>query len=371
MDGQLRFGLPGNPIFPALVAGTILTPTLHWTIESEGAARFAAELSYLTEQLSWKSDYNLVLPEVGDTLDLVGWVTIDNQSGKSFTNAHIKLMAGDVAKVAATMARRQFNSGGYGGGGPPGVPISEKTFDEYHLYSLSRATTLLDAQKKQVEFVRAEGVRSKVFYSYDGADLSAYGGWQEQELNTDATFGTAVNKKVAVTREFENKESNQLGIPLPKGRLRVYRRDADGRLEFTGENTIDHTPRDETVRLNTGYAFDLVGERKRSHINVHLANNAARFVTDPATGALVAVANPGEKAEDPFVDESFEISVRNRKQESVEIRIIEHLYRSVNWVIQRPSSEFTKLDARTIEFRVQLAPGEEKKVEYTVHYTWW
>jgi len=369
VNGQLQFGLPGKPIFPALADNTILTPTLNWTIEAAGAAKFAAELSYLTEQLSWAADYNLVLPEKGDTLDVAGWVTIDNQSGKSFADAQIKLLAGDVSKIRQSDPRMMaMRGGGFGGGGAP--PVTEKTFDEYHLYSLSRPTTLLDAQKKQVEFVRAEGVKSQVFYTYDGADLTGYGDWRAQEWNLDSTFGTDVNKKVSVTREFENKEANQLGVPLPKGMLRVYRRDADGRLEFTGENMIDHTPRDETVRLNTGFAFDLVGERKRTHLNVRDSGRGAEFATDPNTGAPIAVRPADDRKDERFVDESFEISVRNRKQEAVEIRVIEHLYRGLNWEIQRPSHAFTKLDARTIEFRVQLAPGEEKKVAYTAHYTW-
>lgn len=371
VEGELRFGLPGNPLFPALGDDIILTPTLGWTIEAAAPARFPAELSYVTDQLSWVADYNLVLPEKGDTLDLSGWVTIDNQSGKSFADAQIKLMAGDVSRVRETESRMMaMRGGGGGGGGGNSLPVNEKTFDEYHLYTISRATTLLDAQKKQVEFVRADGVKSKVFYAYDGADLMAYGDWRAQEWNLDATFGTAVNKKVSVTREFENKEANHLGIPLPKGRLRVYRRDADGRLEFTGENTIDHTPRDETVRLNTGFAFDLVGERKRTHFNHHDGIGAAGFATDPATGAPIAIATSDEPDGKRFIDESIEISVRNRKQEAAEIRVIEHLYRCANWEIRRPSGEFTKLDARTIEFRVSLKPGEEKKVEYTVHYTW-
>lgn len=372
VEGELRFGLPGNPLFPALGDDIILTPTLGWTIEAAAAAKFPAELSYVTDQLSWVADYNLVLPETGDTLDLSGWVTIDNQSGKSFPNAQIKLMAGDVSRIQSTEPRyaARYAMGGGGGGGANSLPVSEKTFDEYHLYTISRATTLLDAQKKQVEFVRAEGVKSKVFYTYDGADLTAYGDWRVEEWNLDATFGTAVNKKVSVTREFENKEANQLGVPLPKGRLRVYRRDADGRLEFTGENIIDHTPRDETVRLNTGFAFDLVGERKRTHLNVRFSGHGVAFATDPNTGAPIAVRPADDRQDERFVDESFEISVRNRKQEAVEIRVIEHLYRGLNWEIQRPSHAFTKLDARTIEFRVQLAPGEEKKVAYTAHYTW-
>jgi hypothetical protein len=141
-----------------------------------------------------------------------------------------------------------------------------------------------------------------------------------------------------------NSESNHLGIPLPKGRLRFYRRDADGQMEFTGENTIDHTPRDEMIRVATGNAFDLVGERKRT--NRHMDNNRKEL------------------------DESFAIQLRNHKKEAVEIRIVEHLYRWPAWDITEASNPFVKTDAQTIEFRVEVKPDAEKSVTYTVHYSW-
>lgn len=371
VNGTLQFGLPGKPIFPALGDNTILTPTLHWTVESEAETELNAELSYVTGQLSWRADYNLVLPEKGDILDLAGWVTIDNQSGKSFSNAKIKLMAGDVSKIRSPVQARYGGGGFGGGGGESGAPpVTEKTFDDYHLYTLERSSTLLDAQKKQVEFVRAEGVNSNVYYTYDGADFSVIGEWRGKHLNMDSNYGPLLNRKVAVTREFENTVDNQLGLPLPKGRLRVYRRDEDGRLEFTGENEIDHTPTDETIRINTGFAFDLVADRKRTHINRHNGSGNVQFTTDPATGAPIVISAPGGGPSESFLDESFEITLRNRKKEAVEIRVAEHLYRWANWEIQRPSDEFTKTDSQSIEFRVLLKPGEEKNVDYTVHYTW-
>ena len=145
-------------------------------------------------------------------------------------------------------------------------------------------------------------------------------------------------------QEFKNAQANHLGIPLPKGRLRFYRRDTDGRLEFVGENSIDHTPKDETLRIYTGNAFDIVGERKRT--NYHLESNQH------------------------WMDESFEVRVRNHKKEAIEARVLEHLYRSNNWKLTDPSTEFQKLDAQTIEFPVTIKPDGESVVAYTVHY-WW
>ena len=230
------------------------------------------------------------------------------------------------------------------GGLPP--PVTEKSFDEYHLYTLERATTLLDRETKQVEFVRADGIKSRPIYVYDGAkiDYNRYNGWDYENIRNDRDYGTQSNPKVWVMREFMNAESNHLGVPLPKGRLRFYRRDADGQMEFTGENTIDHTPRDEMIQVTTGNAFDLVGERKRT--NHHLDNNRNEL------------------------DESFAIKLRNHKKEAVEIRVVEHLYRWPTWDITEKSNAFVKTDAQTIEFRVEVKPDAEETVTYTVHYTW-
>jgi hypothetical protein len=149
IGGKLRFSLPGQPIFPALADDTILKPTLFWVIEADPAGSFDAELSYLTGGLRWEADYNLVLPEKGNLLDMVGWVTMENQSGKSFDQARIKLMAGDVNKIQRVggFQRQRMIGGGGGGGGGSAPPVTEKTFDEYHLYTLEHPTTLHDQEK--------------------------------------------------------------------------------------------------------------------------------------------------------------------------------------------------------------------------------
>ncbi len=346
VNGRLQFTLPGLPLFPALSDDSILKPTLDWTVQTDRAGPLNAELAYITEGMTWKADYNLVSPEVGNSLDMVGWVTMDNQSGKSFDNARIKLMAGDVSKIQSqnSYGGGFGGGGGYaGGGGQPAV--SEKAFDEYHLYTLQRPTTLRDRETKQVEFVHASGIPSSVLYVYDGAALDSsqynYSDWQAR---TVATYGTQSNTKVSVFREIVNSAKNGLGIPLPKGRVRFYRRDADGHLEFIGENTIDHTPKDETLRVYTGNTFDLVGERRQT--DFHSNNN------------------------NTVVTETFEIKVRNHKAVSVEFRVVEHLYRGLTWTIEEHSQAFTKTDAHTIEFRVPVAPNAEGVVTYTAHYTW-
>jgi hypothetical protein len=343
VDGRLRFGLPGEPLFPSLKDDTILKPTLHWLIETEKQARFDAELCYVTGGMSWKADYNLIYPEKGDVMDLIGWVTMKNESGKTFENAKIKLMAGDVSKIRG---RERVYYGGYGGGGGAmAAPVSEKAFDEYHLYTLNRRTTLRDKQTKQVEFVRAEGVKSVSSYVYEGTNINPRHYIPSENVRNRPEYGIQSNTKVKVMREFKNSETNNLGIPLPKGRIRFYRRDDDGQLEFTGENTIDHSPRDEIVRVYTGNAFDLVGERQQ----VNFRTDNVRRVAD----------------------ESFEIKLRNHKDDqSVEIRVVEHLYRRRNWEITKASSDYTKTDSQTIEFRFVISPDKEEIITYTVHYTW-
>ncbi|HEY3762599.1 MAG TPA: DUF4139 domain-containing protein [Verrucomicrobiae bacterium] len=345
VNGEMQFGLPGKPLFPDLGNNTILKPALDWTIQSDSDGKFDAEIGYLSEGFSWEADYNLVSPEKGDDVDLIGWVTLDNQSGKTFENAKIKLMAGDVNRVQSPqpmVMREAMMDMAAGKAYQP--PVSEKAFDEFHLYTLDNPTTLRDRETKQVEFVHAEGIKSKTIYVYDGADLSQYGGWDYGSIRNNPGYGTQSNKKVWVMRKFVNSKTNHLGIALPKGKLRFYRRDDDGQLEFVGEDEIDHTPADETIRVNTGNAFDVVGERKQTNYNIDENNHRA--------------------------DESFEIKLRNHKKEPVTVRVVEHLYRWNNWDITAHSDDFTKTDSQTIEFNVQVQPDVEKTVTYTAHYSW-
>jgi hypothetical protein len=349
VDGQLRFGLPGTPVFPSLTDDSILKPTLNWKIHSDQTNDVTAELAYLTGGMSWRADYNVIAESDDDLVALLGWVTIENQCGTTFENARIKLMAGDVHRISPEANMNGYLYAGFAGGGgmrgnEPGV--TEKAFEDYHLYSVARPSTIRDRETKQIEFIRADQIQAKRKYVYDGADINwpQYRGWGYDTLRTHSDFGSKSTKKVSIVREFTNCESNNLGMPLPAGKLRFYRRDDDGQLEFTGENTIDHTPKDEVVRVNTGNAFDLVGERTRTN-----------FQTD------------GSKR---FTDEWFEIELRNHKEEPTVITVVEHLYRWRNWEISENDCEFSKKDSHTIEFEVALAPDEKKTIKYKVHYSW-
>lgn len=347
VNGKLQFSLPGLPVFPSLADDTILKPTLSWELQTDKPGATNAEFSYVTGGMDWEASYNVVAPPKGNVLELVGWVTLHNQSGKTFSDARIKLMAGDVNKVQPpqTYGRAISFAGGAIGVGGYGPPVTEKTFDEYHLYTLEHSTTLHDRETKQVEMVRASGIQSKSVYVYDGFKRDQnYQNWSPESIRQQESYGTLSNPKVWVMQEFKNSTENHLGMPLPKGRVRFYRRDDDGQLEFTGENDIDHTPKDETIRLYTGNAFDMTGERTRTE---YRADFNARWI-----------------------DESFEIKVRNHKTTPVEVRIVEHLYRWSSWDIVKNSDPFKKIDSKTMEFAVQIPPDGEKVVTYKVHYSW-
>jgi hypothetical protein len=292
-------------------------------------AKLNAELGYVTNGMSWQAAYNLIAPEKGDQVDIVGWVTVTNNTGKRFDEATVKLMAGDVNRV-------QPQAVGYGVNRKRGVAmmamasmdeavVTEKAFDEFHLYSLPRPVTLRDQETKQVEFLRATGVTAPQLYLYDQHKYGA---------------------KVATVREFKNtKENGGLGLPLPKGRTRFYRQDAaDGRLEFVGENNLDHTARNETVRLYTGDVFDIAVEKK-------------------ATDSQMSSRND-------FREEAFEVKLRNRKADTVEVRVVDHFNASVNWKLIQQSDPSEKTAADTAEFRITLKPDEEKVITYRVRYEW-
>jgi len=354
VDGVLRFGLPGQPLFPSLSADSILKPTLNWLLETSQPGKFDAEVSYVSGGMSWQSDYNIVVSDDSksspanktDLLDMIGWITMNNQSGKTFENANIKLLAGDVNKIQEGDVRtRVYAAAKMAMEADAMAPVvREKSFDEFHLYTLQRPATLRDQETKQVEFVRSTGIHALRLYVYDGANIGQYGYYSQDQIRQDPGYGTQSNPKVWVMEEFKNSDTNHLGIPLPKGKLRFYRRDTDGHLEFVGENTIDHTPKDETIRVYTGNAFDVIGERKRTSYHVDSRQN--------------------------WMDESFEIHVRNHKKEAVTVRVVEHLYRWSNWKLTEQSHPSKKMNAQTIEFPVTVAPDGEQVITYTVHYSW-
>ena len=343
-EGAVRFSLPGQPVFEGIDPNAFLKPSLVWQIASKKAGECPIEVAYVTAGMSWEATYNLVAPAEGrDEFDLSGWISLNNNTGKDFVDAAVKLIAGDVQKVQPPPPRMPKGRMAFAAAEADefGMP-EERAFDEFHLYTLPRPVRVRNNELKQVEFIRAPGVKGNRYYVYNPMVGYRWGGGR----NEDPDYGTQADKKVGVRIEISNSETNQLGVPLPKGRLRLYRADSkDGRREFTGENQMDHLPKNELLKLEMGNAFDLVGERKR-----------VDFTVDTT----------GKK-----MTESFEIKLRNRKeQDAVEIRVVEPLYRGANWKIAVSSLPFAKIDANTIEFRAPVPADGETVLTYTVNY-WW
>lgn len=346
VEGKIQFGLPGTPIFPALQNEALLHPALNWLLQSDRTAEVNAEIGYITGGFTWEASYNVVAPESGDLLDVVGWITLQNHSGHTFENARLQLMAGDVNKIAPAMDYMSKAAPLEVTASAPLIQVgaTEKAFDEYHLYTLGRPSTLENGETKQVEFLRGTSVPSKRIYVYEGYLLpeNLRGNWEYQFQQPN--IGLTSNKQVYIMREFRNSAADHLGIPLPKGRMRFYRRDTDGSLQFVGENFISHTPKDELVRVYTGNAFDIVAERTRT--DFHVDSNRQ------------------------YIDESYQIKLRNHKKEAVAVQVVEHMYRCDNWTITQKSAAYTKKDSHTVEFRANIPPDGETIVSYSVHYTW-
>lgn len=332
---------------PDLPGGLISKPTLVWNLSAEKEGLHQGRLAYQTSGITWWADYNLTLRESADQclLDVGAWVTIVNQSGASYEGARLKLVAGDVqraqprpqyAPAPAAMVARSAVKEESG--------FSEKSFFEYHLYTLGRPATLRNNSMQQIElFPMASGARCEKNLVYAGQASAYWGGYGAPV--TDRSYGNTSNKKVDVFLRFKNRRDNQLGIPLPAGKIKVAKQDeADKSLEFIGEDLIDHTPRDETVQIKLGSAFDVVGERRQVDFRVD-------------TGAK-------------WMEEEIEVKVRNRKEEAVTVIVKENLYRWSNWSITRKSQDYEKQDARTVHFPLRLAKGAEGVVRYTVRYTW-
>lgn len=325
--------------FPQLPGGLITKPTLIWLVNSARDGNQDTQVTYMTNGINWKANYVALVNKDDNAMNLNGWVTIDNQSGATYEDANLKLVAGDVRRVSPQPAARD---GVYAA--PTAAPkaseqqFTQQDFFEYHLYSLQRPTTIQNRETKQIEFTNAANVGINKLFVYDGAAQFRFYGYPV----IDSGYGRSTETKVATMLEFKNAEQNQLGVPLPKGTIRVYKSDPDGSNQFIGEDNIDHTPKDEMIRLNIGNAFDIVGERSQTKFN---------------------------KISDKVIEESFQIKLRNHKKEAVEVRAVERLYRWSNWQIMQSTQDYNKLDSQTIEFRVKVPADGEGVVNYTVRYS--
>lgn len=331
----------GRAILPELPEGFVTRPTLVWKVHSKSEGKQDCEIGYLTGGLTWQSDYILKVSPKDDRMDLTAWVTLTNTSGAVYPNARLKLVAGDVHRAPEPMAPRHMMMKAAAMDRMEEEAFVEKSFFEYHLYTLQRPTTLMNNETKQIEMARASDIPVKKLFIYNGAANAGQMTFNTY-TQTDPSFGISSEKKVSVFFEFKNSKDNNLGLALPRGKVRVYKQDTDGALEFIGEDALDHTPKDELVRVKLGEAFDVVGERTRTN-----------FLTEKRS-----------------MTETFEIKVRNHKDEPIQVRVVEPLYRWNQWKVLESSQKFIKRDAQTIEFDVPVAKDGSATVRYTVKYTW-
>ncbi|MDZ7260951.1 MAG: DUF4139 domain-containing protein, partial [candidate division KSB1 bacterium] len=310
-----------NLEFPKLPEGLITRPTLVWILKTDKAGEHWTEVSYLTTGINWHAEYVGVSKQNDTVLELGGWVSIDNKSGATYENAKLKLVAGEVHRAeerVPTLPRAKALMMAEAAGAPQ---FEEKAFFEYHLYTLQRPATVKDNQIKQISLFPTTETKVKKIFTYDGA--------RDQ-------------KDVKVNLEFKNSKEDGLGMPLPKGKIRVYKEDeADKSLEFIGEDFIDHTPKDEKVRVYLGNAFDVVGERTQKD-RKDLSKRSR--------------------------EETWEIKLRNHKETDIEVTVIEHLYG--DWEIRRSTHEWKKKDAQTMEFTVPVKKDGETVIEYVVLFRW-
>lgn len=344
LDGKVRFGLPGTPLFPSLGSDNILKPTLNWLIQSAAPAAFNSQLSYVSQGFRWKADYNLIVPENGDASasSLNGWLTLTNASGTEFKEAKLKLLAGDVNKLTGHNANQpaHYKRKNVRAMAEAVDQVTEKSLDSYHLYTVQRPVDLKNNETKQIEFFNAPQITASKKYVYNPlANQRYYGGRNENEPQK-----SGYPRDINIYWQLDNKEENGLGLPLPAGKLRLYQQDSDQQLEFLGENTIDHTPKNELIEVYTGNAFDLKGDRTVTNFE---SRRVARFIK-----------------------ETIELKVSNRSKETATVEIREPLYRWSNWKISNNSAEFRKLNANEVAFDLQLAPDEVKTITFTVKYTW-
>ncbi len=306
----------------SLPEGLITKPTLVWQLNSNKSGNQDVEISYQTQGMNWHAEYVVVLNKDDTKLDLNSWVSIDNNSGSTYKNAKLKLVAGDVNRVQNNRpmykGREQVELMSRADAAAP--QFEEKDFFEYHIYNLQRPTTLADSETKQIALFEAQNVDAKKKYLYRSQGYNASG-------------------KVNVIVEFQNKEDQNLGVPMPKGKVRVYKSDGES-IEFIGEDLVDHTPKNETIKLKIGDAFDVLAEESQTE---------------------------HKRITDRVYEQTYEVKIKNRKKEKVVVEVERYL--GLNWEILSSSIEYKKNNAQSITFQVPVKDDGETILKYKVRYT--
>jgi hypothetical protein len=323
IGNRIETGLPGRIVYDNVPENLRDRPTLVTQINNKGTTDQTVELSYLTGGLGWKADYVAELNDKENMLDLSGWVTLTNSSGASYKNAKLQLVAGDVNRVQEQMRPMAKTMRMESMAADAAAPMQEEGLLEYHLYTLDRPTNIMEAQTKQVALLSANNVPARKELVLRGADYYYMGQYGE--------IGTKM--KVGVFVEFDNKEASKLGIPLPKGTLRVYKKDSKGNAQFVGEDSIDHTPKNETVRLKLGEAFDVTADKKQTDFKV---------LPRPSKG-------------NNLYESAYELTLKNAKKEKVTVTVQEPI--GGDWKIVSESAPHTKANSHLALWKIEI-PAE-------------
>lgn len=333
MGQRIETGIPGRLVFPDVPVNLRDRPTLVMALDNTASAPQDVELSYLTAGLAWKADYVVELNPADDKLDISGWVTLTNTSGATYRNAKLQLVAGDVNQVPTEqVARGRMVTMAAPAMAKESRDMSEESLFEYHLYTLGRPTTIAENQTKQVALLAATGVPARKELLLKGNDYYYQG----------SAGDLGQKMKVGVFVEFENREKDRLGMPLPKGVIRVYKKDAAGNAQFIGEDRIDHTPKNEKVRLKLGDAFDVTADKKQTDFKK--LNNVGKY---------------------NYVFESaYELVLKNAKKEPVVVTVQEPV--PGDWQMLSASQPHTKGAANTAVWKVAVPAEGSTTLSYRV-----
>ena len=343
-DGSLVMNPQGQVSTEKMPEGLRSTPTLNWLLQSDAAGDQEAEISYMTDGIGWKADYVALVNKDDTKLDLAGWVSLNNQSGTTYHDAKLTLMAGDVRRIQPIGVVENYDMKSDVMMRAAGAPtFQEKSFFEYHMYTMQRPTTIRDNETKQLSLLNASnaGVTKELIYDARGEWWRSWWYPGRTEFDPGSGYDTSNYHKVNVVLELKNSKENGMGMPLPKGKISVYKLDDDGSQQFIGDDQIDHTPKDEKVRLYIGDSFDIVGDYKRVDYKKISTNT---------------------------IEESFQVNIHNHKDSAVEVKVIDHVWS--DWKITSTSHKFEKKDAHTIEFPVKVPANGEVEVTYTIRTKW-
>jgi hypothetical protein len=331
----VRFDKIRDLRFPALPGGLLTRPTLRWVLHSETGGPHALELTYLTDGLAWTADYVVLLEQDYASLDLAGWVTLNNTSGASYPNAQVRLVAGEINRIGPAPEMVMSMSA------PPhraaaAPKVEQREFFEYQLYEIERRVTVADREQKQVEFVSRAGVHSQLIYT---AELASF-----RRSEGQRAFTGARPVRIEQMLEFSTGSESGLDADLPAGRVRVYQRDADGAALLIGEDEIDHTPNGEIVQLTLGSPFDLVAECAQTDFR-----------------------SLGKDT----IEETWRVTVRNRKDaKDVTVRVVQALHRFSSWQVLESDMAYEKLSSDQLLFLVGVPAQGERSFSFRIRYAW-